>query len=126
MFDIASPKIITPAVLFAALSPGLLLQLPRTLKIASGRTSRESVFFHALVFMVAYYAIAKARGIQLRKADLLVPGILFMLLSPGILLQLPDTIRLMSGATSIQSVIVHTLVFAVVFAFLRVQFPQFY
>jgi hypothetical protein len=32
----------------------------------------------------------------------------------------------MSGQTSMQSIILHTLVFAVVFALLRKQFPQFY
>ena len=28
MFDVSSPKVLTPAALFAVLSPGLLLQLP--------------------------------------------------------------------------------------------------
>jgi hypothetical protein len=32
----------------------------------------------------------------------------------------------MSGQTSIQSAAVHTLVFALIYAFLRGQFPQFY
>lgn len=42
MFDISSPKVTTPAILFAALSPGMLVQLPAPLKdIASG--DRKSV-----------------------------------------------------------------------------------
>lgn len=125
MFDRTSPKLLTPAFLFAALSPGVLLQLPDTNKLASGATSRQAVLFHALVFMIIYKLVAKCMGLNLKQTDLVVPAILFILLSPGMLLQLPDT-NLMSGRTSIQSVLVHTLVFALVFAFLRTRFPQFY
>ena len=126
MFDRTSPKLLTPAFLFAALSPGVLLQLPDTNKLASGATSRQAVLFHALVFMIVYKLVAKFMGLNLKQTDLVVPAILFILLSPGMLLQLPDTTKLMSGRTSIHSVLVHTLVFALVFAFLRARFPQFY
>ena len=126
MFDKASPKVLVPALLFAALSPGMLLQLPDTTKLTTGATSRSSVFFHALVLIVAYSLVARFMGISLKNTDLVVPAILFILLSPGMLLQLPDSTKLMTGKTSPQSVFVHTLVFAIVFALLRVQFPQFY
>ena len=126
MFDRASPKVLAPAFLFAALSPGVLLQLPDSSKIASGATSRQSVLFHALVFIIAYKLVAKCIGLNLKQTDLVVPALLFVLLSPGMLLQLPDTTNLMTGRTSIQSVLVHALVFALVFAFLRSRFPQFY
>ena len=126
MFDRASPKVIIPATLFAALSPGMLLQLPDTMNLATLRTSRQAVFFHALVFVIVYSLVARAMGISLKQTDLIVPAVLFIVLSPGMLLQLPDTTKLMSGRTSLQSVLVHALVFALVFALLRVQFPQFY
>lgn len=124
--DSTSPKILIPAALFTALSPGMLLQLPDTTNLATRRTSRESIFFHALVFVVVYSLVARVMGISLKQTDLIVPAILFILLSPGMLLQLPDTNNLMTGRTSVQSILVHTLVFSLVFAFLRRQFPQFY
>ena len=126
MFDKASPKVLTPALLFAALSPGVILQLPDSTKLSTGSTSRQSVLFHALVFIIVYKIAAKVMGLSIKQTDLLVPAVLFIILSPGMLLQLPDTTTLMSGRTSIQSVLVHTIVFAIAFAFLRVSFPQFY
>ena len=126
MFDRTSPKVLAPAFLFAALSPGVLLQLPDTNNLATGATSRQAVLFHAMVFIIVYKIIAKCMGLNLKQTDLVVPAILFILLSPGMFLQLPDSTGLMTGRTSIQSVLVHTLVFALVFAFLRARFPQFY
>tara|TARA_B110000977_G_C11042569_1_gene479367 strand:+ start:344 stop:742 length:399 start_codon:yes stop_codon:yes gene_type:complete len=132
MLDLASPKITTPAFLFAALSPGLLLQLPDKIPflnknaLASGQTSIQAVMFHALVFIIMYKIIARMMGLVLTRADLIVPAILFILLSPGMLLQLPDTLKLRTGQTSLQSTLVHALVFALVFAFMRVKFPKYY
>lgn len=138
MLDLASPKVITPAFLFAALSPGMLLQLPEKIPfananaIATGKTSMQSVLFHALVFLIVYKLVARSMGLVLKRADLVVPTILFIILSPGVLLQLPDKIpfansnAIATGNTSIQATLVHALVFAVVFAFLRIQFPKVY
>lgn len=136
MFDVSSPKVLTPAALFALLSPGLLLQLPdrvpgrdalanalRTLK-----TSNASVLFHAGVFLVMYNMIARAMGMVLTRNDLIVTTALFIILSPGLLLTLPSGQGgvFMSGQTSMQAIMLHALVFAVVFALLRKQFPRFY
>ena len=129
MFDVSSPKVTTPALLFAALSPGMLVQLPASLKnITSGNalftrsTSNSSVYFHALVFLVVYKLVAKHTGLVLTKTDLLVTTALFISLSPGMFLSLPKG----RGATGPAQVLVHTLVFAVAFAFLRKQFPSYY
>jgi hypothetical protein len=67
-------------------------------------------------------------GLVLTKSDLLVTTTLFILLSPGILLSIPPGSKglFMSGQTSLTSAMVHTLVFALVFALLRKQFPQYY
>jgi len=134
MFDLASPKVTTPAALFTLLSPGLLLQLPDKIpftdKVAFStmKTSQQAVLFHALVFLIVYRLVANVMGVALKPADLIVPTVLFILLSPGMLLTIPPGAKglYMSGETSLQSILVHTLVFAIVFAFLRKTFPQVY
>ena len=118
MIDITGPKVILPATLFVLLNPGVFLELP-TMSIMSGHTSRTSVLFHALVFIVFYSVIARLLKLVLTKADLLVPAALFILLSPHMLLSIPDK----AGLTP---VLVHALVFAVGFALIRKQFPQYY
>ena len=134
MMNVSSPKVVIPSALFALLSPGLLLQLPEKIPfmnanaIGTMKTSKMSVFFHALVFMIVYKVVAKMRGIVLKPADLLVPTILFMLLSPGMLLSLPPEggALVRSGNTGYTQIIVHALVFALVFSFLRTAFPTVY
>ena len=58
--------------------------------------------------------------VALTTTDLIVPALLFVLLTPGVLLALPG------GAGMGVQVGVHTLVFAIVFATLRSFFPQYY
>lgn len=124
--DFTSPKIIVPAILFALLSPGMLLSLP-SMNIASGQTSLTSVAIHALVLGLLYWGIVKAGLFKttLTQADILVPVLLFVLLSPGVLLSLPS-LNIASGATSVPSVAIHTFVFVLLFALLRSRFPQYY
>lgn len=127
--DITSSKISVPTVLFLALSPGLLLTTDgKSLKIRNGRTSQTAILFHALVFFLMYSLIAKGMGIVLTKADLVVTTLLFLLLSPGLLLTIPAGAGglFRSGQTSIYASITHAVVFAVVFAVLRRQFPSYY
>jgi len=127
--DITSQKVALPASLFLALSPGILLRTNGS-KIAfrDGLTGRTAVLFHALVFFLAFSLISKAMGIVLTKTDLIVTTMLFIILSPGILKNIPPGSKglFMSGQTSLSSAVVHTLVFALVFALLRKQFPQYY
>ena len=125
MLDITSPKVVTPALLFAILSPGVLLQLPDTKARMTGKMSHNSVYVHAVVFALLYKILAKYRGLIIRPADLIVPTVLFVLLSPGMILSLPSN-KISSGQTSLTSVIIHTLVFMIVYAFLRKTFPQYY
>lgn len=127
MFDVTSPKVSTPVVLFALLSPGMLLQLPpSSIKnlnktLFTGETSPQSVLFHALVFLILYRLVAKKMGLVLTQADLIVTTALFISLSPGMLLTLPG-----GKGTNPTAVLIHSLVFAVVFALLRKQFPLYY
>lgn len=61
-------------------------------------------------------------------ANIVVPVILFILLSPGVLLTLPPMSKgvFMSGQTSRMAVVVHAVVFAVVYSYLRATFPMYY
>jgi hypothetical protein len=123
MFDVTGPKVLLPAVLFAVLSPGMLLALP------SGAGLLVQAVVHALVLSLVYWAIAKfVLKISLTTADLFVPAMLFVLLTPGLLLTIPPKNGglFMSGQSSAMAVGAHTLVFALVFAFLRGQFPKYY
>jgi hypothetical protein len=94
----------------------------------SGQTSQMATMFHALVFFLVYSLVAKVMGLVLTKTDLIVTTALFLALSPGLLLTIPPgsggLIR--SGQTSVAAALTHSVVFAVVFALLRRQFPQFY
>ena len=127
--DLTSQKVAIPAALFLALSPGVLLTTDgKKITFKNGKTNQMAVFFHALVFFLVYSLIAKAMGLVLTKTDLLVTTTLFLALSPGLLLTLPPgsggVVR--SGQTSLPAALTHAVVFALVFAILRRQFPQFY
>ena len=128
MIDVTGPKVLIPAALFVLLSPGMLLQLPDKLTLRSGSTSQTSVLFHMFVFLIVYSVIARLMNIVLTRTDLIVTAALFALLSPGMLLSIPPGSGglFASGQTSVSSVLVHSLVFAIIFALLRKQFPQLY
>ena len=106
MIDVTSPKVLAPAALFAALQvmPSRLGVLPRALLVALG------------LFIVYKYLLKRT----FTRADLVVPALLFVALTPGLLVTLPP------GGTVLEATGVHTLVFAGVFAFLRSVFAQYY
>ena len=127
--DITSQKVAIPAALFLALSPGVLVTTAgKNIKFRNGKTNQMAIFFHALVFFLVYSLIARAMGLVLTKTDLLVTTSLFLALSPGLLLTLPPGSGgvFRSGQTSLPAALTHAIVFAIVFALLRRQFPQFY
>jgi len=126
---ITSQKVAIPAALFLTLSPGVLLTTSgRNVRFMNGKTGQMAVAFHGLVFFLFYSLIAKALGLVLTKTDILVTTALFLALSPGMLLTLPPGSGgvFASGQTSVPAALTHTVVFAVVFALLRKQFPTFY
>lgn len=103
-------KVIVPVVLFNVLSPGVLVKIP-------GDSTRASILFHALVFIAVYWLISKLLGLHIVKADLIVPAVLFVLLTPG----------LVSGKSSdFTEVFARSILFGIIFALLRKQFPQVY
>jgi|SRR6056300_114370 hypothetical protein len=127
--DITTQKVAIPAALFLALSPGVLLTTDGSkVSFMNRKTDQMAVFFHALVFFMVYSLIAKMMGLVLTKTDLVVTTSLFLALSPGLLLTIPPGSGglLRSGQTSIEAALTHAVVFALVFALLRRQFPQFY
>jgi hypothetical protein len=127
--DLTSQKVAVPAALFLALSPGVLVTTAgKNVKFMNGKTNQMAIFFHALVFFLVYSLVARAMGLVLTKTDLLVTTSLFLALSPGLLLTLPPGSGgvFQSGQTSISAALTHSIVFAIVFALLRRQFPQFY
>ena len=127
--DVTSQKVAIPASLFFVLSPGVLLTTSgRNLKFMNGKTGQMAVAFHALVFFLVYSLIAKMMGLVLTKTDLLVTTSLFIALSPGLLLTIPPKSGgiIGSGETSFEAVLTHAVVFALVFAILRRQFPHLY
>lgn len=129
MIDITSAKVVTPVSLFLALSPGLLLTVSGSgVAFRNGQTGLLPILVHALVFTLVYSLVARITKLVLTKTDLIVTGLLFVLLSPGLLLTLPPSSGgiLRSGQTSTQSVVTHAVVYAIVFAFLRKQFPSYY
>lgn len=123
---LTSQKVAIPSILFLALSPGMILKTNGSkLTFKNVSTDKLSVLFHGLVFFLTYSLIAKAMGLVLTQTDLLATTTLFMALSPGMLLTIPPG-SVMSGKTSQVAIVTHSVVFAVVFALLRKQFPKLY
>ena len=123
MIDITGPKVLVPTILFALLSPGLLLSLP------PGSGLLIQVLFHALVLALFSWVIINfVFKFTLTPADLIVPALLFILLTPGVILTLPpiDGSVFFSGKTGLVPVMVHTVIFSILFASLRGVFPQYY
>lgn len=125
MFNIASPKVLVPAALFALLSPGLFP--------ISSDTSLMMVATRAALLIIIYWALVKIGllKVAITKADLIVPAALFVLLSPGMLLTVPPgkfggAITGGVGSTSTAAIGVHTFVFIILFSILRRAFPQVY
>ena len=123
--DITSPKVYIPALLFAILNSGLVMFMQKNGQNVLG----GALVINAVIFALLYYVIVKfLLKRSLTRADILVPLVLYILLTPGVLLTIPPGAKglFMSGQTSTPAVAVHTLVFAVVFALMRKQFASYY
>jgi Protein of unknown function (DUF3339) len=124
--DIRSPKVFTPAILFALSASGMLAFM----KMSNTHVFGKALVINALIFTVLYYLIIRfATNVKsMTTADIVVPLLLFIVLVPGVVLTLPPGSKgiFMSGQSSTAAVGVHTLVYAVVYAFLRSSFPSQY
>ena len=123
MIDITAPKVLVPTILFALLSPGLLLSLP-----PSSGLLIQALFLALVLALLSWTIIHFVFKFTMTPADLIVPALLFVLLTPGVILTLPPNggSIFFSGHTGLVPVMVHTLVFSIVWASLRGFFPQFY
>jgi hypothetical protein len=120
MIDITGPKVLVPSVLFALLSPGLIVRLPPDAGLLT------QTLFHALVLaLLSWVIINFGFKFSMTLADLVVPALLFILLTPGVILTLPPG-EFFSGHTGLVPIIVHAVVFSITFASLRGIFPRFY
>jgi hypothetical protein len=124
--DIRSPKVFTPAILFAVIASGMLAFTSMT----NTHTFGKALIINALIFSVLYYLIVRflTNVKSMTKADIIVPLLLFIILMPGVVLTLPPGSKgiFFSGQTSASAVAVHTLVYAILFAFMRSSFPSYY
>jgi len=84
----------------------------------------------AAILVIIYWALVNSSllKVSLTKTDLIVPAVLFVLLTPGILLTVSSNgVKFGStGMTSGSAIAIHTVVFLIVFALLRRSFPQYY
>lgn len=125
------------AILFFILTPGVLLTIPpssgcgpflQLTKNKSCSTSYIAAGVHALVFLIVFAGFImwrKQKGSTYIYMYAAFAGLLFFLLTPGILLTLPPSsncgpfIQLSTSkscATSYTATAVHTLVFTIAFA----------
>lgn len=101
-------------LLFVLLSPGLVLQMTSTpdgsvqSEFHTMQTNNTSVMLHALILMLLLLYMGK-----LTNSQTMFMVILFVALSPGFLLELPsiDDNILVTNRTSVESIIVHSLLF---------------
>ena len=97
MIDISSPKIAIPSVLLVALS------------------QKNKILCNSLWFIVLFRVIAYLMGVVLSRADLITTWGLFLILN------------LRPGGTSGEfTVIINTVLFALIYAFVRKTFPDYY
>ena len=107
-------KVLTPALLFAVLNPGLIVTLPN--KLIGRASPTMTAVAYALMYLFVYNLIStQLMGLVLTPTDLIVTASLFFLLSPR------------NGTPlKMDALLIRTIIFIGVFAFLRKQFPQFY
>ncbi|XP_027340148.1 uncharacterized protein LOC113853755 isoform X1 [Abrus precatorius] len=112
-------------VLFVLLTPGLLFQVPgrsRCVEFGNFQTSGASILIHSLLYfgLICVFLLAvKVHLCNLWRvmADwgpVVISVVLFVLLSPGLLFQLPGKGRVVafgSMQTSGLSILVHTIIF---------------
>lgn len=103
--DLTGPKVLYPAILFIALK-----SIYQTDSITG-----------ALIFGILYFLLLKfVVRLTFKPADIVVSSALFYVLSPGTFLSLPP------GGSKLSIQATHTLIYGILFAFLRATFPQYY
>jgi hypothetical protein len=109
LVDITSPKVLPAAFIFSMYSMG----------IPPNQSLLVKMLLMSIILTVVYKFILR---VTYTPADLIVPALLFAVLAPGNFFTFPRGELPGSYTASI----VHTIIFAVIFASLRTYFPQFY
>ncbi|KAL1328600.1 hypothetical protein AAHE18_13G384500 [Arachis hypogaea] len=111
-------------VLFILLTPGLLFQLPgraRCVEFGTFQTSGAAIIIHTLIYfgLICVFLLAIKVHLSEMSADwgpVVMAVVLFVLLSPGLLFQLPAKGRVVEFGnmqTSGISILIHTIIFFV-------------
>ena len=124
---LTATNVLVAMLLFICLSPGMILNVSKKDPVArkgAMTTSHSDVLLHGLVFALVMFLLTavKMRGSAVSTpAMVAVSAILFMVLSPGFLLQLPPGVNgwWMTNKTTMSAVFVHALVFGVLFGVVR-------
>lgn len=125
---LTATNVLVAMMVFIALSPGMLLNVSRKDPVARNgvmNTSHSDVLLHGLAFALVMFLLTAVRikgNAVSTPAMVTVSAILFMVLSPGFLLQLPpaqDGQWWMTNRTNMSAVFVHALVFGVLFGVVR-------
>ena len=117
-----SPKLLYPTVL------GLLINVALVM-MGTAPTLKNVLVAGLIVLPILYKVLSMAMGLQLKAIDLIIPALIFIVLAPGLLLEIPAQdalIGIQTGHSSIPASAVHALVGLLLSALLRKQFPQFY
>jgi hypothetical protein len=97
--DLTGQKVLYPALLFAALKT----------------FTKLDPVMGSFVFGIAYYIVLKfVARLTFKPADIVIPTALFWAMTPGVFFKLEPTTA------------IHSMIFAIVFAFLRAVFPFVY
>ncbi|XP_024975391.1 uncharacterized protein LOC112513381 [Cynara cardunculus var. scolymus] len=120
-------------VLFILLTPGLLIQIPgrsKMVEFGNFQTSGVSILVHSVIYFALICIFLLAIGIHIcssfceEMADwgpILIGVVLFVLLQPGLLFQLPGNSKQLefgSMKTNGKAIAVHTLIFFAIYAIL--------
>ncbi|XP_035550055.1 uncharacterized protein LOC109005646 [Juglans regia] len=120
-------------VLFILLTPGLLIQIPgkhQLVEFGNFQTSGVSILVHSILYFALICVFLLAVGVHVCHlyskemadwAPVLIGVVLFVLLTPGLLFQLPGHNRQLefgSLKTNGKAVAVHTLIFFAIYAVL--------
>ncbi|RWR87036.1 DUF3339 domain-containing protein [Cinnamomum micranthum f. kanehirae] len=118
--------IVIGLLLFILLSPGLLFQLPgntRRVEFGGLQTNGKAIAIHTLIFFIIFTILILAVGFHIyaerdrEMADwgpVVIAVVLFVLLTPGLLFQLPGKSKVVefnNFQTSGLSILVHTIIF---------------
>ncbi|GAV66537.1 DUF3339 domain-containing protein, partial [Cephalotus follicularis] len=118
--------ILVGLLLFILLSPGLIFQVPgntRHVEFGNFKTHGKAIIVHTLIFFVLFTILILALGIHIYigkkivMADwgaVVIAVVLFVLLTPGLLFQIPGNNRVVEFGnmqTSAASIVVHSIIY---------------